>query len=64
MTTETERPRRSAEKAVWVRFETYDELEALRRPNDTFDDIVRRLLRFHKRFRPAGEAEVREEHLP
>lgn len=47
-----------------IRSGTRAELERLRRPGDTYDHILRRLLRFHARFRMSGEELLREEFLP
>lgn len=49
---------------IMIRAGTRAELDRLRRPGDTFDYIIRRLLRFHSRFRTAGEGLLREEFLP
>lgn len=50
--------------SIDIRTGTRLELERLRRPGDTFDSIIQRLLRFHSRFRGAGEELLREELLP
>jgi len=54
-----------AEKRLYVTEETLRALAELKRPgSDTMDAVIQRLLRFHARFRPAAESELREEGLP
>lgn len=50
--------------AIHISVQTREELDGLRRGRDTYDSIIQRLLRFHRRFREAGEAELKEELLP
>jgi len=49
---------------IWVREETYRGLLEYRRDEETFNDVVARLIRFAKRYAPAAQAMVREEFLP
>jgi hypothetical protein len=49
---------------IILRRETKDELDRLRRPGDTADHIVQRLLRFHRRYRAVVEGKLVEENLP
>ncbi|OGO08498.1 MAG: hypothetical protein A2Y61_03945 [Chloroflexi bacterium RBG_13_60_13] len=49
---------------IWVRQETYEGLLEYRRSEETFNDVVARLIRFARRYAPVAEVHVREEFLP
>ncbi len=61
MPPEKKKRRLTPARAVWVHMGTYQDLEQLRRNGDTFEDVVRRLIRFHKRFAPTAENQLRKE---
>lgn len=59
MTIQTKRSRRPDVKTIQITDETYGQLESLRRPRDSFNSILRRLLRLHSRFAHLEEPDPR-----
>jgi len=64
MDTSLAEPRTRTGKLLWVLWPVVDELEGLRRAEEPLNDVIARLIRFHKRFRNAAEAHLQEEFLP